>query len=126
MTRIIPTLGDTEAQVISAWVGAGSSYCGRRGWLRPFAFNVHTGREYFFDGRGALKCVAGPGLYDDVSKGEEDELYADLANGAVEVYRRGTWSESIDRRWPKQVLHQATGKALGGMSIHLYQPGSFT
>ncbi|MBB3048953.1 hypothetical protein FHR99_003227 [Litorivivens lipolytica] len=112
MKKSIPTLGHTVEDVVAAWQNTGTTLCGERGWLRPFAEDIFTGREYFWSGTGALQRVIGPNQCVDVCESEEKSLMESLASGAVEIYHRGTWGAYADRRWPKITLHRATGRRM--------------
>lgn len=107
-----PSLGSTQNDIMENWRRAENGYCGSRGLLQPFALDVHSGKEYFWSGTGRLQRVVGPGLCADATAIEETELQSSVRDGAVEIYLRGTWGPSIDRRYPTRVLHRATGQAI--------------
>jgi hypothetical protein len=104
------TIGETVAEVLCNWMSMGDKF-DRRGWLRPFAWDVYQGLELFWRHGEDMELwvVVGPALARPATKSEERNLLEAIETGALEVYHRGTWDTYADRRWPKIVEHAATG-----------------
>lgn len=100
------TLGQTVEEVLRAFY----NHPGQMD-KKPFGFDVHQGFEFAIDANNNLYKLVDGGQV-PVTSAEEERIYENLSQGAVEFYLKRPAVRIVPLNPPREILHAATGKSL--------------